>query len=70
MDELEKWLKAERGRLTQLANALNIRPQTIKGWQARHLYQVPAERCQAIEAETGISRYKLRPDVYGERPSA
>lgn len=31
--------------------------------------KVPAERCLEVERVTGVSRYDLRPDVYGQRPA-
>lgn len=42
-----------------------------------HIYhwlnsRVPAERCQAIEDVTAgeVTRYQLRPDVFGDAPAA
>lgn len=29
---------------------------------------VPPERCVSIETATGVSRYDLRPDIFGEAP--
>jgi DNA-binding transcriptional regulator YdaS (Cro superfamily) len=51
-----------------LADALLIRPPSITEWKQRG--RVPAERCLAIEKATGgkVTRYDLRPDVYGEAP--
>lgn len=31
---------------------------------------VPAERCLMVEVHSGISRYDLRPDVYGPKPDS
>lgn len=39
-----------------------ISSQAIGQWR-----RVPAERVLEVEALTGLSRYDLRPDVYGER---
>lgn len=46
---------------TGLARALNgeITPQAISQWK-----QVPAERALDVERVTGISRHRLRPDLY------
>jgi DNA-binding transcriptional regulator YdaS (Cro superfamily) len=63
MDILRQHLKAERGRLTQLAEALAINPSAISQWE-----KVPAERVPAVEEATGISRHDLRPDLYGPAP--
>jgi hypothetical protein len=60
---LRQHLKAERGRLTQLAEALAINPSAISQWE-----KVPAERVPAVEEATGISRHDLRPDLYGPAP--
>lgn len=41
-----------------------ISSQAIGQWR-----RVPAERVLEVEALTSISRYALRPDVYGARPA-
>lgn len=56
---LHKYLKAERGRLSKLAAALNITPGAINQWKV-----VPADKLVAISRETGIPRQELRPDLY------
>lgn len=50
------------------ARELGISPQAVDGWRRRG--QVPAERVLDIERITGgaITRYELRPDIYGEPP--
>lgn len=60
INTLRDWTKAERGRLTALANALDITPAAINQWQI-----VPADKLVRIASFTGISRTKLRPDLYG-----
>ncbi len=45
------------------ARALDITPQSVGGWQ-----KVPVDHCLRLEELTGISRYELRPDVYGDPP--
>ena len=52
----------------ELARLLNIKPPSISEWKARG--KVPAERCLEVEQKTGVSRYVLRPDVYGPVPAA
>jgi DNA-binding transcriptional regulator YdaS (Cro superfamily) len=59
MQQLRDYLKAERGRLSKLANALEITPAAITQWDV-----VPADKLVRIESETGIPRQQLRPDLY------
>lgn len=40
-----------------------ITPQAVGQWK-----RVPGERALDIEALTGISRYRIRPDIYGPEP--
>jgi len=65
MDALVSYFDAERGRRTALASALELSPGTVSQWR-----QVPAHHCLKIEEVTGISRHRLRPDVYGPLPSS
>jgi DNA-binding transcriptional regulator YdaS (Cro superfamily) len=53
-------LRAERGRLSQLAKTLGLTPQAVHQWDV-----VPLNRVIEVEAATGISRRKLRPDYHG-----
>ena len=57
LDEAKKAVKGNTG----LSRALNgeITPQAISQWK-----QVPAERVLDVERATGVSRHKLRPDIY------
>lgn len=55
---------AAAGGMKALAEKLGVRYQAIQQWLARG--RPPAERCLAIEKFTGVSRYDLRPDVYGQ----
>lgn len=59
MDKLNTWIKAERGRLTQLARAIKVTPGAITQWS-----EVPSRWLVAIENFTGIPRQELRPDLY------
>jgi len=61
MKKLLRYLRAKRGRLTRLAEKLEVSPSTILTWK-----KIPAQRCIAIEEFTGISRNSLRPDIFGE----
>lgn len=59
MDQLREYLKAERGRLSRLAEALGVAPSSIAQWT-----RVPAERVPAVAAFTGLSWRALRPDMF------
>ena len=61
MEQLILWFKEERGRKTSLANHLNIAPAAVSQWDS-----VPADRVLLVENFTGISRYNLRSDVFGD----
>lgn len=56
------------GTQDRLADALGIRSPSIAGWRRRG--KVPADRCRAIEDAVGggVTRYELRPDVFGDEP--
>lgn len=57
------------GSQAALARCLGIRAQAVQQWAATG--RVPAERCLAIERATEgkVSRYDLRPDVFGPAPA-
>lgn len=48
-----------------LAAALGIKYQSIQDWLVRGT--VPPARVLDVERLTGVSRYRLRPDIYGSR---
>lgn len=50
----------------RLARMIGIKHPTIHSWLRAG--RVPAERVLAVEEATGISRYELRPDVFGPAP--
>lgn len=51
------------GGQSELARRLGLKSQgTVSGWLAAG--RVPAERVIAIEAESGVPRHELRPDIY------
>jgi DNA-binding transcriptional regulator YdaS (Cro superfamily) len=54
------------GGLAALARLLDVTPQALTGWRLRG--RVPATRVLEVERLTGVSRYALRPDIYGESP--
>lgn len=47
------------GGLTKLAESLGISKQAISKWD-----EVPPLRVLAVERATGVSRHRLRPDMY------
>lgn len=65
MDELLEYFNAEHGRRIKLALALGITPGAVSQWD-----RVPIERVAEVERVTGISKYKLRPDIFGAEVAA
>jgi DNA-binding transcriptional regulator YdaS (Cro superfamily) len=49
------------GSRSALARIVGTSRQAVSQWK-----RIPVERVLVIEAATGISRYELRPDIYGE----
>lgn len=60
--KLKTYLSEERGRARKLADALRVTQVTVHGWAYE---RVPADRCPAIERETGgqVRCEDMRPDV-------
>lgn len=58
---------AGAGGAAAVARKLGIKYQSVQDWIARG--QVPAQRVIEIEKLTGVSRHRLRPDVFGARPA-
>lgn len=52
------------GSQTALADALGITQSAIAQWD-----KVPVQRVHQVESLTGVSRYELRPDIFGFAPS-
>lgn len=52
------------GSQRRMAKLLGISRQAIGQWKV-----VPAERVLALESISGVSRYELRPDLYGPAPT-
>lgn len=55
------------GSQARLADALSVRQSAVANWLSRG---VPVKRAVDIERATGgaVTRYELRPDIFGERP--
>lgn len=51
---------ASVGTASELARRLQLTPAAVLQWEA-----VPAKRVLAVERISGISRHKLRPDIFG-----
>jgi DNA-binding transcriptional regulator YdaS (Cro superfamily) len=51
------------GSLRALAQRLGVKSQAVSQWD-----EVPPRRVLAMEEATGVSRYELRPDIYGDEP--
>jgi DNA-binding transcriptional regulator YdaS (Cro superfamily) len=65
MEKLTTWIKAERGRLADLAGACGITHAAILQWK-----RIPSDHVLTIEKATGIPRKELRPDLYEGMESA
>lgn len=67
LDEIQEKLGCKPGRgFTEISRALAgaVTPQAVSKWK-----QVPPQHCIALEAATGVSRYRQRPDVFGPEPA-
>src|SRR6478752_2931810 len=53
------------GGVSELARRIGISQPSVSNWD-----KVPAERVLAVEAATGVTRMRLRPDLYREQPPA
>lgn len=56
------------GGQTALARALGIRPQAVQLWSQKK--RIPVSRVLAVEQLVGVSRHRIRPDVYPQDPPA
>jgi DNA-binding transcriptional regulator YdaS (Cro superfamily) len=59
-EELAEWLS--KNGVTYLAKRLGISQPAVSQWK-----QVPPARVREIERVTGISRFVLRPDIFGTK---
>jgi DNA-binding transcriptional regulator YdaS (Cro superfamily) len=60
---------ARSGGLVRLASAVGVSYQLMQGWRAENRkYATPAEYALAVESASGVSRHRLRPDVFGPPP--
>ena len=63
MEPFQEYLNQERGRLTRVAEALQISSAAISQWD-----RVPIERVADVSRITGIPREDLRPDIFAPVP--
>jgi DNA-binding transcriptional regulator YdaS (Cro superfamily) len=63
MSPLQEAIKIA-GNRTLLGKMVGVSRQAIEQWKV-----VPPERVLSVERATGVSRYRLRPDIYGDPPS-
>lgn len=52
------------GGSAKLGTALGITRQAVEDWD-----KVPPKHVLRVEQLSGVSRYQLRPDIYGDAPS-
>lgn len=64
-NEIIKMVAGKAGGMVALAEQLRITRSAIHQWK-----QVPANRVLEVERITGVSRYALRPDIFGKPPKA
>jgi len=64
--QLDYYIESQGVRQTDLARAINVKPQLIYQW-VHNRRPVPVERCVAIERATGgaVTRRDLRPEIGG-----
>ena len=62
---LEQVFRKYPGTLTELAGELGVTVSALSRWTT-----IPILRVLELERLTGVSRYKLRPDVYGSSARA
>ncbi len=65
MEHLIAWFNDTRGRRAIAAKMLHITMAAITQWENRG--KIPPEYVLDLERLTGITRYQLRPDIYGEK---
>lgn len=70
MNEIKRAVDAVGGQQSELARRISVSPQMVHQW-ITGARPVPAHRCLAIEKATNgtVTRYQLRPDVFGDGPA-
>jgi len=57
-------------RTGELARICGVKPPTVTSWKRGGNYSVPPRHVLALEKSLGLSRYELRPDIFGESPES
>jgi len=57
------------GSQSAFGRLIEKRQSTVRSWLVSNT-PLPGEYCRAIETATGVSRYRLNPEVFGPEPSA
>ena len=65
IDPLERAIETSGG-ASKLATALGVTKAAVSHW--KRTGRVPARHCLHIEELSGVSRYDLRPDIFGAGP--
>ena len=70
MNPIKQAIRAVGGQQSELAKRISVTAQAVNQWVGG-LRPVPAKHCIAIEEATegAVTRYDLRPDVFGQQPS-
>lgn len=63
MKEVTRTAIKRAGGAVAVAREFGLTRQAVAKWE-----EVPAERVLVVERLSGVSRYELRPDIYGEAP--
>lgn len=67
MNQATKQAVKTAGGMKALGAELSISYQAVQKWLKSG---IPAGRVLEVESLTGVSRYRLRPDIFGQRPDA
>lgn len=68
MTDLRTWRTGTGKSLEEAASAVGVSVPTWSRWETG-MRPVPATRVADVERVTGVSRYVLRPDVFGTAPA-
>lgn len=67
LSPLTAYRKANGVSLEAFGSKFRVDKSTVLRWERNG---APPDRVLAIEAETGISRHDLRPDIFGDAPTS
>lgn len=69
LQALEAALEFVEGNQSAFARLIGVSQPTVWAW-LNTAKRIPAEYVLKVEAETGVSRHDLRPDIYPQEKSA